>query len=58
MKVEDLFPKEGRNLKKAKRLIAALRKKAKDSNPEETEDRAGWNAGPHQGHFDSLRMTR
>ena len=58
MKIEELFPKEGENVSKAKRICAKAKGKAKKNNPGETEERAGWGVDPHQGYFNSLRMTR
>ncbi len=56
MKIEDLFPVEGKNRKKAKKLRTIQRDKAKAGNPGETEERAGWGATPYQGTFDRMRM--
>jgi len=58
MKIEELFPKEGTNTKKAKKIRANLKSKSKENNPGENQERGGWAVDPHQGHFDSLRMTR
>ncbi len=58
MKIEDLFPKEGENRKKAKRIRMLKMDKAKKNNPTDGEDRSGWAADPHQGTFDRMRMTR
>ncbi len=56
MKIEELFPKEGKNRKKAKKIRTLQKDKAKEANPGETEDRLGWGADPHQGTFDRMRM--
>ena len=58
MKIEDIFPKEGANTKKAKRIRSNLKLKSKKNNPGETEARGGWCVDPHQGSINSLRMTR
>lgn len=58
MKIEELFPKEGKNFSKAKKIRAQLKDKAKKNNPGETEERAGWGVDPHQGYFNDLRMGR
>jgi len=56
MKIEELFPKEGKNRKKAKKIRTIQKDRAKDNNPGETENMSGWNADPHQGTFDRMRM--
>jgi len=58
MKISDLFPPEGKNLKAAKQIRMKRKDLAKKGNPGETEDPNGWQAGPHQGSFDRMRMTR
>jgi hypothetical protein len=57
MKIDELFPREGKNTKKAKRIRVALKDKAKANNPGETEDRGGWSVDPHQGTYNTLRMA-
>lgn len=57
MKIEELFPKEGINTKKAKSIRASLKKKSKAGNPGENEERGGWNVDPHQGTYNTLRMA-
>ncbi len=56
MKIEELFPKEGKNLKKAKKIRRRKLSKAKDNNPELGVDRADWGETPYQGTFDRMRM--
>lgn len=56
MKVEEIFPKTGINMKRAKKIRAKLKDKAKKNNPGENEHRGGWGADPHQGSYNSLRM--
>jgi len=58
MKIEELFPKTGENMKKAKALRVAAKRKSEENNPTGTEDRAGWSVDSHQGGFDRMRMTR
>jgi len=58
MKIEDIFPKEGKNLIAAKKIRYKMKGKAKKNNPGDGEDRGGWDVDPHQGYFNSLRMTR
>lgn len=58
MKIEDLFPKQGANTKKAKRIVAHAKEKSKTNNPGENEPRGGWGVDPHQGSYNSLRMSR
>jgi len=56
MKIEELFPKEGKNRKKAKKIRMLQLDKAKQNNPGDGEDRSGWGVDPHQGSFDRMRM--
>jgi len=56
MKIEELFPKEGKNRRKAKKIRINAKLKAKENEPEETEKPSGWEAGPFQGTFDRMRM--
>jgi hypothetical protein len=56
MKVEEIFPEIGKNRKKAKKIRAMLKNKAKDNNPGEAELRGGWAVDAHQGSYNSFRM--
>lgn len=58
MKVEEIFPREGISIKKAKRIRAEAKKKSKKNNPDDETERAGWSVDPHQGYYNELRMTR
>lgn len=56
MKIEELFPKEGKNMRKAKKIRMIQKDKAKSNNPGDGTGRAGWAADPYQGTFDRMRM--
>ena len=58
MKVSDVILNKKSNYKKAKKIRDDLLSRAKDNNPDEQEIVSGWNADPHQGTFDRMRMTR
>lgn len=56
MKIEEIFPREGANIKRAKKIRARRKEKAKSNNPGEEESNTGWAANPYQGTFDRMRM--
>ncbi len=54
-----LLTETGSNFKKAKKIQILAKDKAKENNPGETEDRAGWAVDPHQGAGgNNPRMSR
>jgi len=57
MKIEELFPKQGANIKKAIKIRTLSKDKAKKNNPGETEERGGWGFDAHQGTYNRLRMA-
>ncbi len=56
MKLKELLPNS--SLKKARKIRAMAKDKAKDNNPAHTQDRGGWGANPYSGIPDNPRITR
>ncbi len=56
MKLKELLPNSSR--KKAKKIAALAKDKAKENNPGENEERGGWAANPYSGIPDNPRITR
>ncbi len=46
---------EQSNIKKARKIRANVKDKAKNQNPEENDPQSGWNSDPRQGEVGRFR---
>lgn len=58
MKIDDLFPESAENRKKAKKLIAKLKRLSKENNMTQGDPEQNWLGNQFLGTFNKMRMTR